>query len=345
MEDGAPDLIDGTGPDAATGPLAGAHAVLAGRPAPLDASLLERLAGRIPADAASPGTGVFRDLLRIESRAPRFRRMLRVWVGKVTTAIRAGDPAGAEAWFRALVDDPTYPGAFADLVEDALDEVSRPEILDELMVVLVAAEPGAGAGLVAAWGDRMVRYLVEVMAVDEPPVNRRHLVEYLGYAGREDVRLLASLVSDPRWFIARNLAIALGRTSRPQAIPAVESLLEHPDERVRVEAVRAVAALRGDGAIPALLHALADGSARVRHAAVSLLRASPSPEVIGGLTRVLESTPVEPSEVPRLIGALAERKDPAATEALRRLAGWRLRAKSGRAVREAARKALEGKPA
>jgi hypothetical protein len=340
MSDNAADLFNG----AEASPeerLAGAHAVLDGQPAALDPDLLERLAGRIPADDESPGIAVFRDLLRIESRAPRFRRMLRVWAGKVTTAIRAGDPADAEAWFRGLVEDPTYPGAFADLVEDALDDVSRTEILDELMVVLAAAESGTGSDLVAAWGDRIVHYMIDAMAADEPPVNRKHLVEYLGYAGREDVRLLASLVTDPRWFIARNLAIALGRTGRPQAIPAVESVLDHPDERVRVEAVRSVAALRGDGAVPALLDALTDVSGRVRHAAISLLRASPSPDVIGGLAEVLEYRSLAPSEIPRLVQALAERKDPAAGAALERLAGRRHRARSGRAVRDAARRALE----
>ena len=343
MGNGAADLVDGTGIPSPEESLVGAHAVLAGRLVAPDGALLDRLAARIPERSICAGTVVFRDLLRIESRVPRFRHLLRVWADKVTAAVGDGDPATAEIWFRALVDDPAYPGAFADLVEEALDELSSPEVLDDLMVVLAAGEPGVSAGLVTAWGDRIVRYLIDAMAVDDPPVNRRHMVEYLGYAGREDVRLLASLVSDPRWFIARNLAIALGRTNRPQATPAIESLLNHPDDRVRVEAVRSLAALRGEAAVPALLNVLTDSSARVRHASISLLRASPSPAVIPGLVGVLESKSVSAGDVHLLVSVLAERRDPSVLEALQRLSGRGLAVGLRRVVRDAARKALEGR--
>ena len=227
-----------------------------------------------PPDA---GVAVLRDLLRIETRRPRFHRLLRVWVGKLTAAVRVGDLARAEAWMRGLVIAPTYPDEFADLVAEALDEVSEPQVLDDLVVHLAAADPpGTGAGLVAAWGERLARYLVQGMVVEEPPVNRRFLVEFLSWVGRDDVRLLAAFVADSRWFVVRNVAIALGRTGRPQAVPPLESLLDHPDHRVRVEALRGLFVLKRGEAVGSLVAALADPEPRVRHAAVSLLHASPS---------------------------------------------------------------------
>jgi hypothetical protein len=347
MGEGAADLVDGIDPPNGDERLIRAHEVLRGGDVGnANQAVLTRLAPQFPPEEESGlGVTVLRDLLRIESRPARFRRLLRMWSGRVAGAIREGDIAGAEAWFRGLVERPTYPGSFADAVADALDGLSRPDLLDDLMRRLAGAGPGAGAGLVAAWGTRMVDYLVAGMAAEEPPVNRRHLVDCLGYVGREDVRPLAALVADHRWFIVRNLATALGRTGRPQAVPAVESLLMHPDDRVRVEALRALATLRRDESVPALVAALGDESPRVRHAATSLLRASASPEVVPGVVRVLESRNITASEGERLVAAIAERRDPAVRQALRRLAGRRMAVGVGRVVRDAARRALERQPA
>ena len=310
----------------------------------LDEALVQRLAAQF-SDTGSPDAGiaVLRDLLRIETRRPRFHRLLRVWVGKLTAAVRAGDLARAEAWMRGLMIAPTYPAEFADLVAEALDEVSDPLVLDELVVHLAAAEPpGTGAGLVAAWGERLARYLVQGMALDEPPVNRRFLVEFLAWVGRDDVRLLAALVADPRWFVVRNVAIALGRTGRPQAVPPLESVLDHPDHRVRIEALRGLFALKRGEAVAPLVAALADPEPRVRHAAVSLLRASPSREVVGALVDLLETHPPAAAEARRLVDVIAERSDTGVPAALERLAGRRRAMGAARVVRDAARQVLEG---
>lgn len=310
----------------------------------LDDALVQRLAAQF-ADTGSPdaGVAVLRDLLRIETRRPRFHRLLRVWAGKLTSAVRDGDLARAEAWMRGLVVASTYPAEFADLVSEALDEVSDPRVLDDLVIRLAAADPpGTGVGLVAAWGERLARYLVQGMTVEEPPVNRRFLVEFLAWVGREDVRLIAAFIADPRWFVVRNVAIALGRTGRPQAVAPVESLLDHPDHRVRVEALRGLFLLKRGETVPSLAAALFDPEPRVRHAAVSLLRASPSREVVSALVEVLEAHPPAAAEARRLVEVIAERTDPAVPAALERLAGRRRALGAARVVREAARQALEG---
>jgi HEAT repeat protein len=181
------------------------------------------------------------------------------------------------------------------------------------------------------------------MVVDDPPVNRRFLVEFLAWVGREDVRLLAAYTADPRWFVVRNVAIALGRTGRPQALPPLEALLDHPDHRVRVEALRGLFVLRRGEAVAPLIGALSDPEPRVRHAAVSLLRASPSREVVPALVGFLEERPPAPAEARRLVEVIAERSDPAVPAALTRLAERRRVLGNGRAVREAARQAREGR--
>lgn len=296
-------------------------------------------------EALQAGVQVLRDLLRGEVDRERFRQLLLAWEEQLVGAVGDGDSVRAEAWLRALVTAPVYPVEMTDLVEEALDEVSVPEVLDQVVSLLAAAPvPGTGSGLVAVWGERMARYLVGGMVADEPPVSRRHLTEFLSWVGREDVRLLAALVGDPHWFVARNLAIALGRTGRLRAVSALDALLAHPDHRVRVEALRGLWALRGDGAVPVLAAALGDPEPRVRHVVCSLLRASPGPAVVSAIVGVLESQALGPAEARRLVDLIAERIDPSAPRALARLAACRGAGRTRRVVRRAARAALQAKP-
>ena len=185
-----------------------------------------------------------------------------------------------------------------------------------------------------------MEHLIAGMLVEEPKVNRRHLVEYLAMAGRNDVRLLTPWLRDSRWFIVRNVATAVGKTGRETALPALLAVVDHDDDRVRVEAIRAVATIEGADAIPLLVRALADPSQRVRHGAVSLLRAEPSDEVVIRVGEHLAAGDAEPDDARRLIKIIAERTSDTARQVLGGLADKRFAVGSAKAVRDAARAAL-----
>jgi len=310
----------------------------------VDTALLERVRTEFPGrgDDLHAGIGVLRDLLRIENRPERFRRALRVWTGKVAASIRGGDFHSAGTWMRAVTESPVFPHEFALHVAEAVRELSREDLLEELVRKLAkAGDPPSAAPLLMAWGEPLVEYLVAGMTVENPTVNRRHLVEYLGMAGRADVRLLTPYLRDPRWFIVRNVATAVGRTGRETGVPALEAVLDHPDDRVRVEALRSLAAITQDEGVAYALRALTDESPRVRQAAVSLLRASPSAAVVPGVADVLEAVSLNADEARRLIDVIAERRSEAGRAALEALAAKRAGFGSGKTVRDAARAALE----
>jgi hypothetical protein len=314
-------------------------------PAGAPQDLLERIAAQIPDPAGYRDTGiaVLRDLLKIESRPTRFRRLLRIWEGKVVAAIRDRDLDAVEAWFLVLTDRPDHLSDFAPQAAAAIDALSRPGIIDEFLGWLVEEDAvEAGASLLARWGEPIVRRTIELMTLDEPPFNRRYMVDILAVIGRADSRLLTAYVGDSRWFIVRNLAIALGRTGRLAVVSSLRGLLEHRDARVRVEALRSVAAVDGDRVMPDLAAALEDRDPRVRRAAVTLLRASPNPQVVPMLSTVLRSGKLGQSEAERLVEVLGERRDPAARAVLEEMASKRGFG-SARMLRDAARRALRGR--
>jgi hypothetical protein len=311
-----------------------------------DADLRAAVAGQLPDRSTDlvAGIGVFRDLLRVEHRPDRFRRLLRIWSGKVGSAVREQRFETAGLWMRALVEAPIFAEEFAADVAAARKELSRPDLLDKLVFGLVSKKNPASAGpLLAAWGEPLVEYLVGQMVVDEPIVNRRHIVEHLGMAGRGDVRLLTSRLADPRWFIVRNIATAIGRTGRSTAIPALESAMADEDDRVRVEVLRALGLLKGDDSIPNVIEALADPSPKVRQAAASILRASGSTEVVPAIVDALErGVAGSADDSRRLVEVIAERRGDHVREALEHLANKKFTLGASKAVRDAARGALKG---
>lgn len=309
-----------------------------------DVALLERVRAEFPGrgDDLHAGVGVLRDLLRVEQRPERFRRVLRVWTGNVAAAIRRGNFHAAGTWMRAVTESPVFPHEFAIHVAEAVRELSREDLLEELVQKLAkAGDPPSAAPLLMAWGEPLVEFLIGGMTLDPPPVNRRHLVEYLGMVGRADVRLLTPYLRDPRWFVVRNLATALGRTGRETAIPALEAALDHGDDRVRVEVLRALATVTQNDGVTYAVAALGDESPRVRQAAVSLLRASPSDEVIDGVARALGSGPHSADDARRLVDVIAGRRSDTARAALEQLSEKRSVFSGNRTVRDAARAALE----
>ncbi|MBI5156550.1 MAG: HEAT repeat domain-containing protein [Acidimicrobiia bacterium] len=308
-----------------------------------DTALAERIRAEFPrpSDDLRSAVAAFRDLLRIEQRHERFRRLLRAWSAKVTAGIRSGDFATAGIWMKAVTENPVFPGEYALHVTEAIRELSRPALLDELVVALAkAGDPPGAAALLSGWGEPLVEYLIGGMLVEEPRVNRRHLVEYLAMAGRNDVRLLTPWLRDPRWFIVRNVATAVGKTGRESALPALLAVTGHEDDRVRIEAVRAVATIEGAAAVPLLMRSVQDPSQRVRHAAVSLLRAEPSDDVVVQVGEYLAEGSATPDDARRLVKIIVERSSDAARQVLASLADKRFAVGSSKVVRDAARKAL-----
>jgi hypothetical protein len=304
----------------------------------------EDISGPSSGDPGIPveGMALLRDLMGSETDPGQFTNLLVSWAADVTSAIARSDFTEAAAWLAAVRIAPTYVSGFAGRVDAAFDTMSRPEVLDDLLARLSASEPcDGGPELVAAWGAPLAEYMIDLMVVDDPPVSRRRLIEFLGWAGRSDVRVLAAHLNDPRWFVVRNLAIALGKTGRASAVPALVQLVSHPEPRVRVEVLRSLALLDGEGTLDHVAAGLEDRSSRVRHAALTLLRANPSPMVVATLASALESGPVDSEQARRIVSAIAERRGDGTVAALDKIARRRFSVGTGRAARDAARAALQ----
>jgi HEAT repeat protein len=303
------------------------------------------LTEQIPSEEIETGLGrnVLRELVHVEERDVRFRRLLRIWSGKVAATVRQGDLVEARSWLESVLKEPTYAPSREGEVREALVAMVNPDLIESLVHHLGDPEKtAAGAKLLEAWGTPVLDRLVEHLADEEDPGRRRILIDLLVKVSAQDHSPLLRHLNDGRWYVVRNLATILGRSGKADVGPRLVSLAaKHSDHRVRVEALRSLARLPGTPGIEAALDALADKNQRVRQAALTVLKSSEDPGIDEYLAAALVDG-ARPFETRlRVIDILGERQTPAAREGLEVLAGKRfvLFGKS-KALSDAARKAL-----
>lgn len=141
------------------------------------------------------------------------------------------------------------------VVQVCNDGAPNPRDLYDLLVQLGAP---AGAPIAEALCDVQDRRLRRVFCDATA-----ELVKY-------EVNALAPVTRHPRWFVPRNVAYILGQTKNPESMKILRSLAEHPSEKVRFEALRAVVQFGSATSRELVVKALGDTEKSVRLLALEL---------------------------------------------------------------------------
>ena len=145
-------------------------------------------------------------------------------------------------------------------------------------------------------GPELVGPLVGALGEEQRAGMRALLCDLIVLLCRDRVDEIGKHASDPRWYLARNIASILGRLEHPRVIPYLSRLLHHAEYRVRREAVDALARLGPDDAQAFLAGCLDDADPRIRLRALLSL-----------------TTPGVRQALPRIV-ALLDRRDPFSRE-------------------------------
>lgn len=309
-------------------------------------SLVEELAASVRAQIERASDEVLelevlRALMECEDRTDRFKRIVRVWSGRVARYFRNGDMAKGTALYRGIVDLPPYDRGRHDIVADGIDRIADRATIRLALERESGSEPSPEmVMMIEALGTPTVVPLVAALSQEEDGQRRRLLTELLASAARHDPAALDPFLSNQPWFVLRNLATVLGKTGRSSAVPGVRRLLAHQDHRVRVEATRALARLEGEAAAPTLVRLLSDDHERVRQTAVSLARGIGGSELDQLLIAELEGGRLGVDETQIVIRILGSRKTTEAVELIGRLAARRFVWGARKQIRDAAREVL-----
>lgn len=301
------------------------------------AGAVEALRSEIEALEVAPRVGwtVLGHLFEIEGRPNRVKRLLRIWTAKLSASIKAASFTEAVTWLDVIEGH--------QIDARALDNAFNQVASNEVMALLTGEGPDKESRdkLLVELSRRSGSRVVEQLGAEEDPGRRRMLIDIVTEIARVDIRSILPGLSDPRWYVVRNLAIALGKSGRRAAGEPLAGLLEHEDHRVRIEALRALIPCLGDAAVDHLIGALADEHVRVRAAAGDLLEVVDDALAVPALSGALrnESTPLDVRIA--AVEALGKRKNEDARVLLNEVADMKTRfSGSARTLRSAARDAL-----
>ena len=142
-------------------------------------------------------------------------------------------------------------------------------------------------------GDPGIDWLNLVLAESQSRRNRRLLAEAIAQLCRANPERLAPWLSDPRWYVVRNIVHILGWIGGNQIVGLLQGALRHPEPRVRQEAVAALAQVDLKLARPLLVRLLDGADSRMMSAVLHQLSAARDPGVARLLCGYLESDTFE----------------------------------------------------
>ena len=188
------------------------------------------------------------------------------------TLLAAGHPGAAYALVLELEDLANAPAAGGG-ARRALAGLASEKPVAVLVSVVRRASPGELDDLhrlVERLGREPVRRLLVALGEAEDRSVRRSLFNFLQAHASAVVEVAPDLLRDPRWFVVRNVLSVLYAVGDRRALAGARACLEHPDARVRVEALKVVGRLgRGDVG-PEVVAMLADLDERIVQHAVRL---------------------------------------------------------------------------
>ena len=127
-------------------------------------------------------------------------------------------------------------------------------------------------------GDPSIDLFVILLAESQNRRNRKMLGEALTDMCRTNPERLAPHLTDPRWFLVRNIVHILGWIGGNQIVGLVETVLRHPEARVRYEAVAALAKVDASLSRPLLLRMLDTKDSRMFTAVLHQLARERDPQ-------------------------------------------------------------------
>ncbi|MDP8255959.1 MAG: HEAT repeat domain-containing protein [Candidatus Alcyoniella australis] len=152
---------------------------------------------------------------------------------------------------------------------------------------------------------------------------RKKCLTLLSKMARQLQNELLSRAANPdnQWYFDRNLALLLGDAGTPQAIAAIDKLLDHNEERVRKACVQSLIKINSGQANDLLIKSIDDSSSIIRRQVVNHFRTNSSRKAVDRLIALIKDSAVvysQPHEdlVLDVCQALGKIGDPRAIEPL-----------------------------
>lgn len=221
-------------------------------------------------------TDIFYEMLITEADMERFRTVSESLTRALDIFVSRGDLALATILVMK-VQELKASGALSDgsaeIIDGVIDRASSPALIGKVGTFIEQTGQdsleSAGSYLLQL-DERAAGPLVGLLETLSARASRRTVCEILTSICKGSCRSLTPYIRHKHWFVARNIAMVLGKVGDTESVRQLGSLLKHEDARVRKEAIGALAAI-GAGAVDLVASALEDQDRKNRMAAARAL--------------------------------------------------------------------------
>ena len=201
------------------------------------------------------------------------------WLEARETLQMLRDAGNMEWSAQTFVQELLQPISIASAVE-LLDRQDTPMVLDFVRLARDLGEPA-------------VDWLNLVLAESQDKRHRRQIAEAIADLCRSNPERLAPWISDPRWFVVRNVVHILGWIGGPGVVGLLRSASRHPDARVRIDVITALAGVGLEKSRPILLKMLEGADTRIFSAVLHQLSGERDPETGRLLLQMMQDSSFE----------------------------------------------------
>ena len=185
---------------------------------------------------------------------------------------------------RLLAGRPTGAGATATLLRELCEAGS---LITSSATRAVDEQDAQGVqaflALARDFGSPATEWLMQVLATSGKQRTRLPLARTIAELLRDEPERLAPWLSDPRWYVVRNVVHILGWIGGGAIVGLLRPAAVHPDPRVRREVLSALARVEHREARDVLLEMLGGADTRTFCAVLHLLSSTRDPAVAGVL--------------------------------------------------------------
>jgi len=188
--------------------------------------------------------------------------------------------------FNKILSRPGIPLSIKKLMINFMGETMNPAVLPALMTFLWESGlyPEVRAAIIKIGKDAVPELLLTLKEAEDYSF-RMKIIDILKNIGKEALDTLLKNIDTPEWYMRRNIVNIIGEIGDKEICPNLEILINDPEDRVRLELVRAFIKLEYEKGLKFLLK---DSAIEVRAESLRGLRKLISNEEIGELIPLLK---------------------------------------------------------
>lgn len=220
------------------------------------------------------------EVLLMEKSKKDFNRIVSFILGILDHSIKAGDYQGAKEVLKKLytcLHIASLNEWQKKRIKKAIFEAGTESRIDAIAEGIRSSE---GQNLneltryVSLLQRNAVPHLCRLLGELKGSKPRRIICDTLADLGRNSIGVFGDFLDDDRWYVVRNVVYIIGRIGKTECLPYLEKALDHPNPRVRREAIQAISmAANRETAIQHLIRKLDDTDGKIRGiAALQLAR-------------------------------------------------------------------------